>query len=308
MRSVLRRLATQLGITRRIQSFRGAATAQRDARPSDPGGNGRASSNRFERLGGAVGAASRYPVSMQYFARGYDYARQIPAPREVASQATEDPGGPNPLESYFEAHRQGPGIWKWRHYFDIYDRHLARFRGRPVRLVEVGVFGGGSIGMWREYFGPSLHIYGIDIDPSCRALEGEGVTIFIGDQSDPTFWEGFLANSPPIDIVLDDGGHTPAQQSVTLECLLPAMRPGGVYICEDIQGGFQPFHAFVDGLTHPLSAIGFAENAIAGPVHAHVASVHRYPLLTVIEKPPAGPARFESVRHGSDFPSSKWLS
>ena len=250
----------------------------------------------------------RYPVSLRYFERGYRYAQQLPPVGHDAAETTASTGAPNPLEAYFDAHTEGPGIWKWRHYFDIYDRHLARFRGRPVRIVEVGVFGGGAIGMWREYFGPDVHIYGIDIDSSCRALEGEGVEIFIGDQSDPAFWEGFLAGDPEIDIVLDDGGHLPDQQSVTLECLLPAMRPGGVYICEDIQGAFQPFHAFVDGLTHPLSGIGFAENAIAVPVHEHVASVHRYPLVTVIEKPTAGPARFESVRHGSDFPSSKWLS
>jgi hypothetical protein len=301
-------LATALGLTQRAQSFRGGVRAHRDARPTDSASNGRAGADPFESLGGAVGAAARYPISLRYFARGYSYAQQLPAARTVVPNTAEQPSDPNLLEAYFEAHTEGPGIWKWRHYFDIYDRHLARFRGRPVRIVEVGIFGGGSIGMWREYFGSNVHIYGVDIDSSCRALEGEGVEIFIGDQSDPAFWESFLAGSPEIDIVLDDGGHLASQQSVTLECLLPAMRPGGVYICEDIQGGFQPFHAFVDGLTHPLSAIGFAENAIAGPVHEHVASVHRYPLLTVIEKPTAGPRRFESLRHGSDFPSSKWLS
>jgi hypothetical protein len=297
MRSVLRRWAAALGLARRARAFRGGVKAHRDARPTGASRNGR-----------ALGVALRYPDSLRYFARGYGYAEHLPPAAHVASQAAAPSGAPNPLEAYFDAHTEGPGIWKWRHYFDIYDRHLARFRGGPVRIVEVGVFGGGSIGMWRDYFGPDVHIYGVDIDSSCRSLEGPGVEIFIGDQSDPAFWQSFLASDPEIDIVLDDGGHLAAQQSVTLECLLPAMRPGGVYICEDIQGAFQPFHAFVDGLTHPLSAIGFGKNAIAQPVHAHVASVHRYPLVTVIEKPAAGPPRFEAPRRGSDFPTSKWLS
>jgi len=108
-----------------------------------------------------------------------------------------------------------------------------------------------------------------------------------------------------IDVVLDDGGHTPQQQIVTLECLLPAIRPGGVYLCEDINGGFQPFHAFVDGLTHPLSAVGFGSPRPRTPFQAQVASVHRYPLVTVIEKPPADAPEFENIRRGTEWPAAR---
>lgn len=27
---------------------------------------------------------------------------------------------PNPLEQFFDSHTEGPGIFKWRHYFEIY--------------------------------------------------------------------------------------------------------------------------------------------------------------------------------------------
>ena len=57
----------------------------------------------------------------------------------------------NPLEDWFE-HTQGRQVHKWMHYFDIYHRHLKRFRGRAVRFVEFGVSLGGSAQMWREYF------------------------------------------------------------------------------------------------------------------------------------------------------------
>jgi hypothetical protein len=52
----------------------------------------------------------------------------------------------NPQETYFDEIREGPGIWKWRHYFDIYDPHLRRFRGQPANIVAVGVSSGGSLG------------------------------------------------------------------------------------------------------------------------------------------------------------------
>jgi hypothetical protein len=251
-----------------------------------------------------AGRLARLPESARYFARGYRYAESIAPPKPTLHAA--ETAEPNPLETYFESHAEGLGLWKWRHYFEIYHRHLARFRGRPVRMVEVGVFGGGSLGMWHEYFGPGAHIYGIDIDETCRELAGPGTEIFIGDQSDPEFWRAFLAGGPEIDVVLDDGGHTPEQQMVTLECLLPAINPGGVFICEDVNGGWQPFHAFVDGLTHPLSSVGYSTDELPrSAFQQQVASVHRYPLVTVIEKPPAGAPPFESVKRGTEWPSQR---
>src|SRR3954453_17281724 len=60
-----------------------------------------------------------------------------------SSNGEFEPSGP--LRAHFEANREGPGIWKWLHYFDIYERHLKRFVGREVRILEVGVYSGGSL-------------------------------------------------------------------------------------------------------------------------------------------------------------------
>jgi SAM-dependent methyltransferase len=147
----------------------------------------------------------------------------------------------NPLRDFFEARQQGRGIWKWRHYFDIYHRHLQRFRGSSVALLEIGVYSGGSLDMWRDYFGPQAQIYGVDIEPACRAYESENVKIFIGDQSDRAFWRAFRERVQTLDIVIDDGGHLAEQQIVSLEELLSFLRPGGVYICEDIHRAHNAF-------------------------------------------------------------------
>lgn len=245
-----------------------------------------------------VSSVYRASESARYFALGYRYGRQMVFPSEAPNGAVA-PDATGPLGTYFDAHTEGPGIWKWRHYFEIYERHLARFRGQRIGVVEIGVLGGGSLQMWREYFGPDSHVYGIDIDPACREEERDGVEIFIGDQGDPAFWARFLENSPAIDVVIDDGSHHPHHQVVTLEGLLPHIRPGGVYICEDIHGPFQPFHSFVDALTRPLSDIVRIPTP-ASPLHQQVASVHRYPILTVIEKPAAWVPTFEAPRHGTE--------
>jgi hypothetical protein len=191
--------------------------------------------------------------SVPYLARGYRFGGNIRAAQPPLPDVDSADGGP--LVSYVEAHTEGPGIWKWKHYFEIYERHLDRFRGKPVGVLEIGVLGGGTLRMWRGYLGPDVHVYGIDIDPACKSLERDGVEIAIGDQADRSFWRSFLESSPTIDIVIDDGGHEPHQQAVTLECLLPHMRPGGVYICEDIFGGFQPFGSFLDGLSRRMASV-----------------------------------------------------
>ena len=241
-------------------------------------------------------------TSAREFARGYRYAKRLQPARDTAS-----PGGgsavTNALEEYFDAHAEGPGLWKWRHYFEVYDRHLSRFRGRPVRMVEVGVFGGGSLAMWRDYLGPASTIYGIDIDPACAKHGADGVEIVIGDQSEPAFWRDFTSRVAPVDIVLDDGGHEAHQQIPTLEALLPHLRPGGVYICEDVHGPLHPFHSYIDGLARRLHAVpGPARTAQPNALQQHVASVHRYPILTVIEKPPRPVGAFEAPRRGTDWP------
>jgi hypothetical protein len=235
----------------------------------------------------------------RYFARGYRFGEHFPPGTTVP--AAEQPR--SDLEKYAESHTDGPGIFKWQHYFNIYERHLARFRGAPVTLVEIGVAGGGSLGMWRQYLGSQAQIVGIDIDPDCKRFEQAQIEVVIGDQGSAEFWDAFLHAHERIDVVIDDGGHLPEQQAVTLESLLPKIAPGGVFVCEDIHGSFQPFHAYVDGLTRPLSSIGFAgETYPAGPLQRQVASVHRYPLVTVIEKTASSPATFEARRHGTQWP------
>ena len=100
----------------------------------------------------------------------------------------------NPLREYFDSHKTGRGIWKWTHYFEIYHRHFSKFIGREVHVVEVGVFSGGSLDMWKAYFGPRCHVYGVDIEPACKTYEDERTKIFIGRLR--TWWDVWKAEKP----------------------------------------------------------------------------------------------------------------
>ncbi len=82
-------------------------------------------------------------------ARGANVGREWnPAAVSVSRRSPSDSAVDVPddsLRAYFDAVTEGPGVWKWLHYFEIYQRHLAKFVGRPVTIVEVGVFSGGSL-------------------------------------------------------------------------------------------------------------------------------------------------------------------
>lgn len=213
----------------------------------------------------------------------------------------------NPLKTFFEQRRGGGrGIWKWLHYFEVYHRHLEKFRGKKAELVEIGVYSGGSMEMWADYLGDGCSIHGIDIEESCLAYASENTSIHIGDQADPRFWNKFLQKVPAFDVVIDDGGHLPHQQITTLKHLLPALRPGGVYICEDVHGRRHRFDAFVNALSDGLDEFNLKEcsgshESKASALQAVIHSVHRYPFVTVIEKRLEPIVAYRAPRHGSQW-------
>lgn len=213
------------------------------------------------------------------------------------------PSEHNPLWRHFSEKRSGPGIWKWTHYFAAYDRHLARLRGRAPVVVEVGIYSGGSLPMWREYFGPGAVIHGIDIEPACRVYQADGVEIHIGDQSDSEFWTEFRRRVPRVDVLIDDGGHKFYQQRATLEAMLPHIAPGGVYVCEDVHGSSNQFAAFVAGLSASLMEMSPGEGGVlssrTSAFQSEVASIHSYPFLVVIERNDAPVGMFTAPKQGT---------
>jgi len=256
-------------------------------------------------IGAQPGSSLRILNTLPSMLRGARLARTWRAGRAESSQSAAAGAHPNSLQRYAQSHTCGPGIWKWDHYFDIYDRHFSKFIGQDVNIVEVGIFSGGSLGMWRDYFGPRAHIYGIDIEPACRVYESDGTRIFIGDQSDRGFWRVFREQVPRVDVLIDDGGHLPEQQIVTLEEMLPHIGHGGVYVCEDMHGVNHKFAAYVYGLTTALNAYrrkpGAEPVVEASALQRTIQSLHVYPFVTVIEKTPAPVDELASRRHGTEW-------
>ena len=210
----------------------------------------------------------------------------------------------NPLKAFFDSRETGRGIWKWNHYFDIYHRHFSKFVGGEVNVLEIGVYSGGSLEMWRDYFGPKCRAYGVDIEEACKCYDNEYTEIIVGDQEDRDFWKAFKERVPAIDILIDDGGHQTEQQIVTLEEMLPHLRPGGVYLCEDVHGAYNGFSAFMQGLVNNLNmhrVIGAGRGVSSTEFQAWIHSIHFYPYVTVIEKADSPVRHLIAPKHGTEW-------
>jgi hypothetical protein len=136
------------------------------------------------------------------------------------------------LRECFDSFR-GRLIGKIDHFFDDYEIHLRPFVSTPARLLEIGVHGGGSLELWRTYFGSKAEIHGLDIDPAAAETAPEDCRIHIGAQGDGDMLRQLAEKQGPFDIIIDDGSHRMADQIASFEALYSTMSPSGVYICED---------------------------------------------------------------------------
>lgn len=151
-------------------------------------------------------------------------------------------------------------LFKMDHYLDVYDGLMGPWMGKPVRFLEIGVYKGGSLRMWRDFFSPKATLTFLDIDPACKALEIPGTEIRIGDQTDVDFLRRTAADRGQFDIIVDDGGHKMDQQITSFRTLWPLLNDGGIYIVEDVHTSYWP--GFGGGLRAPDSFIEFAKDLI----------------------------------------------
>lgn len=175
--------------------------------------------------------------------------------------------------------------YKHSTYFQVYEELLTPYRNKKITFVEVGVLNGGSLFMWRDFFGPEVRIIGVDFNPLAKRWEQDGFEIHIGSQSDPEFWREFFSSVGMVDVLLDDGGHTNEQQIVTTHQAIPFIKDGGLLIVEDVHASyFKDFgnpskfsfinyaKLFIDGLNARFPGVNVIQNMYRDMVY----SVHFY--------------------------------
>lgn len=203
----------------------------------------------------------------------------------------------NPLATFFEKNDDGRLIHKWLHYFDIYHRHFAPYRNRKITVLEFGVFQGGSLRMWRDYFGAKARVIGVDIDPRCAVLAEKGIEVVIGDQADPVFLRELAQQIGPVDVLIEDGGHRMDQQLTTFREMWPVITDGGVYLVEDLHtsywaeydGGYRRPGTFIEHAKTLIDSLNAwhsrDEHSFRVDEHTRtVAGMHVYDSIIVFDK------------------------
>ena len=151
-------------------------------------------------------------------------------------------------------------IHKWMHYFPIYEKHMSSWRNKTLNFLEIGVYKGGSLQMWKRFFGPLATIVGIDINPECKQFEEDGIHIRIGDQNDPDFLKSVIEEFGPFDICLDDGSHMMDHLKNTFSYLYPTITKNGLYILEDLHTCY--WEEFDGGVDNPNSFMNLSKKYI----------------------------------------------
>jgi predicted O-methyltransferase YrrM len=172
----------------------------------------------------------------------------------------------------------------------IYEELLRGWRELPVKVLEIGVLEGASLRMWRDYFAAG-RIVGIDANPTRTSHAGKRIDVYIGDQADAPFLEEVASSEGPFDLVIDDGGHRAPQQKTSLRSLWPHVKPGGIYIIEDIHTSY--LNGFEMGWREPETTVELLKYAI-DDIHEKfhhqavalrgIESMHFYPELCVLRR------------------------
>lgn len=164
-------------------------------------------------------------------------------------------------------------------YLPIYEKLLTPLRDQAFALLELGVWSGDSLEMWRDAF-PRATIVGVDLGPPDLQL-GPRVHVVRGDQSDADLMRRLRTEYAPagFDVIVDDASHIGVITARSLQALYAEhLRPGGLYCIEDWGTGYLPDWEDGQRLAAPLDvgsldAAATAEGSTRVSMPSHDAGV-----------------------------------
>lgn len=138
-------------------------------------------------------------------------------------------------------YREGDGAYG-HYYTRYYEKYFEGLRDKSIRLLEVGFYHGSSARMWEEYF-PRANLYFVDINENFFRVYGNNLSerckMYVANQGSESSLRQFLSEAGgDFDIIIDDGSHKNKHQIISFETLFPCLKPGGVYVIEDLHTSY----------------------------------------------------------------------
>lgn len=167
-------------------------------------------------------------------------------------------------------------------YTEFYERHFRHLRAEPFELLEIGTSEGGSLRMWGSW-APYARLVGVDIAPLVE-VNTDHVHTVVSDIRDYT-------PDRPVDIIIDDGSHDPAEIVDTLDRLWPHLKPGGFYAIEDMEVHSPTYPNWRPEMAVPTEALmgrlaNTCRGVCLGEKPAGAVALFAYPRLLILEKEP----------------------
>src|SRR5581483_4644179 len=122
---------------------------------------------------------------------------------------------------------------------------LSSTKFRPRRMLEIGIWDGGSTALWNELLQPEKLVAFDLLDRGDstyfqryvaeRSLEKRVMSRWQVSQSDREALRSIVDRElgGMVDLIIDDGSHLYAPTRASFETLFPLLPPGGLYIIED---------------------------------------------------------------------------
>jgi len=116
-------------------------------------------------------------------------------------------------------------------YLNYYEKEFNYLHFSPIKLLEIGIYHGDSLRLWKRFF-PNAQIFGIDID-DCSQHDEERIKTIRCSQDDQAALRAVCVEHGPFDIVIIDGSHQSEHDIITFNTLFPLLKAGGIYVNED---------------------------------------------------------------------------
>lgn len=170
------------------------------------------------------------------------------------------------------ADRYGSDKGSTKHrYTELYHMLFQPLRRRAIRFLEMGLLIGGpehgadadrqtadlpSVRMWLDYF-PKAQIHGLDVS-DFSWFRHDRFTFHRCDMDRRENIAAAAAGMPAFDVIIDDASHASHHQQFGFLELFPRLKPGGLYIIEDLR--WQPEAYERPGFTKTAELMrGFSE-------------------------------------------------
>ena len=138
------------------------------------------------------------------------------------------------MESIYNKHDTDKNSYFYN-YTRQYKTLLNKFRNKPIKYLEIGVYKCGSLYAFKETFKEASCVLGLDINIECKNGEkiDDNIFIEIGDATNETFIKNITDKHGTFDIILDDGSHMNSDVIKSFELLFPLLNDDGIYIVKD---------------------------------------------------------------------------